>query len=519
MVFSSLSFLILFLPSVIVLYYVCPKKYRSLRNAWLFLASLIFYGCGEPRFFPVFLCGILWNYLFGLLIGKCRQNAGSSSGGGVCQMDPKSPDPHPDSSPGGGAGSISQSRCGKIFLILCLAGDLGLLALFKYANFFFANIRLLTGAAFSFPEILLPIGISFFTFQEISYIADVYRGSPAQKNPVFLGLYIAFFPQLIAGPILRYNDFAPQLLNRNESVACFTDGFYRFAAGLCKKVLIANQLGQMVDYLLDSGGLDTRCAPLLLLAVLGFGLQLYLDFSGYSDMAIGLGMMFGFRIPENFRRPYTACSAADFWRKWHISLSGWFRDYVYIPLGGSRKGKGKTIRNLMIVWFLTGLWHGACWPCVLWGLLWGIWLIFEKYLICLPNRSRPFRTVYRILTVIAAMALFSCLRLTDLSSLSSVWRGIFSPARWGAAAGQLPALKLWLHDMWIYLAAALIVSLAPVRQAEKPQTPVSADSRISPASPLNLRQLASSVLLLLGMLLSISFIAGSAYNPFLYFQF
>ena len=270
MVFSSLSFLILFLPSVIVLYYVCPKKYRSLRNAWLFLASLIFYGFGEPRFCPVFVCGILWNYLFGLLIGKCREETGSSARKKIC-------------------------------LYLCLAGDLGLLAVFKYANFFFSNVRLLTGAALPFPEIALPIGISFFTFQEISYIADVYRGSPAQKNPLFLGLYIAFFPQLIAGPIVRYKDFAPQLLKRKESVACFTDGFYRFAAGLCKKVLIANQLGQMVDYLLYSSGLDTRCAPLLLLAVLGFALQLYLDFSGYSDMAIGLGLMFGFRIPENFR--------------------------------------------------------------------------------------------------------------------------------------------------------------------------------------------------------------------------
>lgn len=479
MVFSSLSFLILFLPSVIVLYYVCPKKYRSLRNAWLFLASLIFYGFGEPRFCLAFVCGILWNYLFGLLIGKCREETGRSARKKIC-------------------------------LSLCLAGDLGLLAVFKYANFFFSNVRLLTGAALPFPEIALPIGISFFTFQEISYIADVYRGSPAQKNPLFLGLYIAFFPQLIAGPIVRYKDFAPQLLKRKESVACFTDGFYRFAAGLCKKVLIANQLGQMVDYLLDSSGLDTRCAPLLLLAVLGFALQLYLDFSGYSDMAIGLGLMFGFRIPENFRLPYTASSASDFWRRWHISLSGWFRDYVYIPLGGSRNGKGRTIRNLLIVWFLTGLWHGACWPCVLWGLLWGIWLICEKYLIRLPDRSRPFRAVYHFLTIPAAMALFSCLRLTDFSILSAVWSGIFSPARWQAAAGQLPALKLWLHDMWIYLAAALIVSLVPVRQTEKLQSSVFS---------MDARKLISSIILLLGMLLSISFIAGSAYNPFLYFQF
>ena len=503
MVFSSLTFLILFLPSVLFLYYVCPKKFRSLRNAWLFLASLIFYGFGEPRFCPVFLCGILWNYLFGLLIGKCRQNAEHSEdhGSGSIQS--------------GRTGLFSHMRnhshaCGKICLVLCLAGDLGLLAVFKYANFFFSNIRLLTGAALPFPEIVPPIGISFFTFLEISYIADVYRGSHAQKNPVFLGLYIAFFPQLIAGPILRYNDFAPQLLDRKESVTCFTDGFYRFAAGLCKKVLIANQLGQMVDYLLGSSGLDTRCAPLLLLAVLGFALQLYLDFSGYSDMAIGLGLMFGFRIPENFRLPYTASSATDFWRRWHISLSGWFRDYVYIPLGGSRKGKRKAIRNLLIVWFLTGLWHGACWPCILWGLLWGIWLICEKYLIRLSDRARPFRIVYRFLTIPAAMALFSCLRLTDFSSLSAVWTGIFSPTRWLAASGQLPALKLWIHDMWFYLAAALLVSLVPAGQTRKQQSPVSS---------IGVRQLVSPVFLLLGMLLSISFIAGSAYNPFLYFQF
>ena len=537
MVFSSLSFLLFFLPAVVAIYYICPRRVPGLRNGWLFLASLVFYGCGDLRFLPVFLGGIIWNYVFGLLIGRCRKPQTQPQTG-------EKPEPQAQLQAGGNtqsqarpqAGANSQSKTcpqadadsqsqtrpqaganpellRKVLLILCLAGDLGLLAVFKYATFILSNVQHFSGFPAQIPEIILPIGISFFTFQEISYIADVYRGAKAQRNPLYVGLYIAFFPQLIAGPILRYNDFAPQITNRKETVADFTDGFYRFSAGLCKKVLIANQLGQMTKYLLDKDGLDERCAPLLVLPVLGFGLQLYMDFSGYSDMAIGLGRMFGFRIPENFRDPYTADSATDFWRRWHISLSGWFRDYVYIPLGGSRRGTLRTILNLMTVWFLTGLWHGACWPCVLWGMIWGTWLICEKYLIRPSQRSRFFRCVYRVLTIVAAMSLFSCLYLTDLAWLTNVWRGIFSPARWAMTGSQIPALRLWLHDTGPYLAAALILSLALPRKCLEIMTGRSA-RRQQPALLL-----ISTLLLLLCMVLSISFLAGSAYNPFLYFQF
>ena len=512
MVFSSLSFLLFFLPAVVAIYYICPRRVPGLRNAWLFLASLVFYGCGDLRFLPVFLGGIIWNYVFGLLIGRCRKPQTQPQTGAA-------PEPQAQLQAGGNTQSQARPQAGtnpellrKVLLILCLAGDLGLLAVFKYATFILTNVQHFSGFPAQIPEIILPIGISFFTFQEISYIADVYRGAKAQRNPLYVGLYIAFFPQLIAGPILRYNDFAPQITNRKETVAGFTDGFYRFAAGLCKKVLIANQLGQMTKYLLDKDGLDERCAPLLVLPVLGFGLQLYMDFSGYSDMAIGLGRMFGFRIPENFRAPYTADSATDFWRRWHISLSGWFRDYVYIPLGGSRRGTLRTILNLMTVWFLTGLWHGACWPCVLWGMIWGTWLICEKYLIRPSQRSRFFRCVYRVLTIVAAMSLFSCLYLTDLAWLTNVWRRIFSPAHWAMTAGQIPALKLWLHDTGPYLAAALILSLALPRRCMEIIT--GHFKRLQPAL-----QLICTLLLLLGMVLSISFLAGSAYNPFLYFQF
>ena len=470
MVFSSLSFLFFFLPPVILIYYLLPRKCR---NYWLFAASVVFYACGDLRFLPVFLIGILWNYLFGLWIGRGRGKKG--------------------------------------ILVLCLIGDLGILGFYKYAVFLAESFQGLTGISFNIPEILLPIGISFFTFQEISYVVDVYRGVPAQKNPFYLGMYIAFFPQLIAGPILRYSQFAPQMTERKETLAGFTEGFYRFAAGMCKKVLFANMIGVMADRLLAGEGIDERCAPLILMGVFGFALQLYLDFSGYSDMAIGLGRMFGFSIPENFKDPYCAVSATDFWRRWHISLSGWFRDYVYIPLGGSRAGTAVTIRNLFVVWFLTGMWHGAAWPCILWGVLWGVWLVLEKFVFRPKERPAVFGRVYRIFTVLAAMCLFSCLKLDSFSLLSAVWGRIFTPAAWAAASGQLLMIRLWLHEEWVFiLAAVLLSSPLPARiRGWMEKTPEKA-ALLRPAGRL---------ILLAGAGVCVSVIVGNGYNPFLYFQF
>ena len=463
MVFSSLSFLIVFLPVTAGVYYLCPKRFR---NLWLFLSSIVFYGYGEPRFLPVFLFSIVWNHVFGLLIEKQKQ---------------------PDRK--------------RLVLLICLLGDIGTLAVFKYTDFACGLLGLAK------PGIPLPIGISFFTFQEISYAVDIYRGTPAQKDPVCTGLYIAFFPQLIAGPILRYDNMRVQIGSRKETAYAFSEGFFRFCRGLCRKVLLANRLGLMSDHLLSGQGLVQNSAPALLVGVFAFGIQLYLDFSGYSDMAIGLGQTFGFRIPENFRDPYLAENASDFWRRWHISLSGWFRDYVYIPLGGSRRGHVRTIMNLLIVWFLTGLWHGADIPCVLWGLLWGVWIIAERFLIRPAERGSVLRTFYRCLTFVLAVFLFVLLKVNTFSELCLLWGRIFSLSGWTDL--QMPVLKLWLHDEWFWILMALAVSFGLFRRL------YDALYRRNAA----FAELIRTGILLGGFVLSVSFIAGSSYNPFLYFQF
>ncbi len=472
MVFSSLTFLLLFLPAVTLLCFLCPGKWR---NAFLFAASIVFYAAGQPDFLPLFLAGILWNYLLALGIGK-----------------------------------YAGTRIGKWLLLLCIAGDLLLLGWFKYAHFLLTSLSSVRSAGTSVPEITLPLGISFFTFQEISYAVDVYRGAKPEKNPLRTGLYIAFFPQLIAGPIVRYRDFAPQLDQRKMTPEDLGEGFFRFLSGLCKKVLLANHLGSMTDSLLAEDLLSSQPAPLLLLAVFGFALQLYLDFSAYSDMAIGLGRMFGFRLPENFRDPYLAESAAGFWHRWHISLSEWFRDYVYIPMGGGRGSSLSVIRNLLTIWILTGIWHGAGFSCLLWGLIWGILLCAERFLVRPENRSSLFQGIWRVLIVTAAMLLFLFLRLPEPGRVFFVYRQILSPAAWQMPF--LPSLTLWLQTEWFWLLGAVFVSFRILR---KPIGRIRArHPRISAALPL-----LASVLLLLGALLSVSYITAGAYNPFLYFQF
>ena len=338
MLFSSITFLYFFIPAVILIYFIAPKK---LKNSVLLLSSLFFYAWGERKLVLLFAFSIFLGWLLGLLIEKYRG---------------KGPD--------------------KIFLWLSVIINLGLLGYFKYADFFISGINSAFGISLPFLKIALPIGISFYTFQILSYTIDVYRGDvSAQRNIIDFGAYVSLFPQLIAGPIVRYSDIADQLKTRSQSVELASEGIQRFLLGLGKKVFIANSLGELTAAFRSST--DPSVLYYWIYAI-AFMLQIYFDFSGYSDMAIGLGKIFGFRFPENFNYPYISKSITEFWRRWHISLGSWFRDYVYIPLGGNRSGKAKQLFNIFVVWMLTGLWHGAAWNFVLWGILYAMLLTIEK---------------------------------------------------------------------------------------------------------------------------------------------
>ena len=328
MLFSSVPFLFHFLPAALLIYFAAP---RQLKNAVLLLASLFFYAWGEPKYMLLMLVSIVQGYGFGLLIEKHRGQKAS-----------------------------------KVFLTLSILVSLGLLGYFKYADFFLSSVNAVTGLSLPLLKLSLPIGISFYTFQVLSYVIDVYRGeTAAQRNFIDLATYVSLFPQLIAGPIVRYSDVAAELKSRTHSVSAAAEGVRRFTVGFAKKILLANQFGALA-----SAYKSTQDASVLFvwLYALAFLLQVYFDFSGYSDMAIGLGRMLGFQFPENFNYPYISASITEFWRRWHMSLGSWFRDYLYIPLGGSRKGKARQLLNILIVWLATGLWHGAAWTFVLWGL-------------------------------------------------------------------------------------------------------------------------------------------------------
>jgi len=337
MVFSSITFLYYFLPILLLVYFLMPSKFK---NLVLFIFSLLFYFYGEPTYIWILLLSILINYIGGLIIGKS-----------------------------------DSKKIKKICLILTILFDVGLLFYFKYTDFFISNINNIFGSGFSLMNVVMPIGISFFTFQTMSYVIDVYMGNVKYtKNILDFGTYVALFPQLVAGPIVRYIDVDNELKKRDHSFEKFSLGIERFVIGLGKKVLLANVLGEACKYL---GGIESATVLSSWLISIFFTLQIYFDFSGYSDMAIGLGYMFGFKFLENFNYPYIAKSITDFWRRWHISLSSWLRDYVYIPLGGNRCSKIKWIRNIFVVWFLTGFWHGADWNFITWGLYFAVLLLVE----------------------------------------------------------------------------------------------------------------------------------------------
>ncbi|MDA3845339.1 MAG: MBOAT family protein [Vallitaleaceae bacterium] len=391
MVFSSYSFLFLFLPITLALYYLMPK--RNLKNLVLFGCSLVFYSWGEPVYIVLMLVSILNDYSMSRLIDINHK----------------------------------KKRMGraKLFLIISFAVNLGLLGFFKYYGFAVENINQVFNLKLIAHQLPLPIGISFYTFQTMSYTIDVYRGkTKVQKNLLTLSTYVALFPQLIAGPIVRYIDIEHELEHRTESLQLFSQGTRRFILGLAKKVLIANPMGFLADSIYG-GQISEHSSLILWLAALGFTLQIYFDFSGYSDMAIGLGKMFGFNFLENFNYPYISKSITDFWRRWHISLTTWFRDYLYIPLGGNRVSRLKWLRNILIVWFVTGLWHGASWNYIIWGLYYFVILLFEKFLIggLLKKMPKIFAHIYTLFIVVIGWVIF---RIEDFAVLKEVLYRMFS---------------------------------------------------------------------------------------------
>jgi len=470
MVFSSLLFLFRFLPIVLAVYYIVPKKCR---NFVLFVSSLFFYAWGEPVYVVLILFSSLTDYLAGRAVAYYKNK-------------------------GKGIGAKAAVVCSVVI-------NLSLLGFFKYADFFVESLGFLTGAELAGPGLPLPIGISFYTFQTMSYTIDVYRNdAKVQKNFIAFGAYVALFPQLIAGPIIRYKTVAEQLNARKETVDLFCRGIVRFAAGLGKKVLIANQLGMLWEEIaaMDASRLTTASAWL---GVLAFTLEIYFDFSGYSDMAIGLGSMFGFSFPENFNYPYESKSITEFWRRWHISLGTWFREYVYIPLGGNRKGVRRQMINIAIVWLLTGLWHGAYWNFVLWGVYYGILLVMEKLVMRLSVKLPAI--IGHIYTMIAVMLGWSLFSWQDMADSTAFMRTMFLQA--GSGMFDEHTLYLLFSNLLLLIVAAAGSSSLLKR--------IIAD-RGFPEGTVR-RGIADILFVVFVMTTCIAMLVNSSYNPFLYFRF
>lgn len=413
MLFSSEVFLFVFLPAVLLGYYILKPLGKPLQNIFLLIASLIFYAWGEPRFVIIMITSIVANYIFGLLVGRFKDKKGIK----------------------------------RLFLILSIIYNVSILFVFKYLVFSVTNINSIFSLHLPVPNIVLPIGISFFTFQSMSYVFDVYKGTEeSQKNIIDLSLYIALFPQLIAGPIVRYNTVAYQIRHRQESVSMFSEGVPRFILGLFKKVMLANTLALVSDkaFSLPAGELSL---PFAWLGALCYTLMIFYDFSGYSDMAIGLGKMFGFEFEENFNYPYISKSVSEFWRRWHMSLGTWFRDYIYFPMGGSRvKTKKRLVLNLFTVWFLTGVWHGANWTFVLWGLFYFVFLTLEKlYQDKFQKIPAAVQYIYTMLCVIFGWVLF---RADNVGAALSYMKAMIIPS---GIDGSLALLHLKEHGLAIFL--------------------------------------------------------------------
>lgn len=464
MVFSSLVFLFAYLPFTLLAYYLVPRQGR---NIFLFIINLVFYGWGEPKLVLLMIINIFINYLGGYLVDKYK-------------MD---------------------KRKKKLFLILTCVLDIGTLAVFKYTGMLTETLNLLPFLNIPTLEISLPIGISFYTFQTMSYVIDVYRDdAPVSKNFINFGTYVALFPQLIAGPIVRYKDVAYQLTHRRETLDQFTHGVKLFMIGLGKKVLVANQMGNLTEAMFANASPNGVVGSWV--GIIAYTFQIYFDFSGYSDMACGLGNMLGFEFLKNFNYPYIAKSITDFWRRWHISLSTWFKEYVYIPLGGNRKGVKRQVINLLVVWGLTGLWHGASWNFMLWGLYYGILLIIEKFVLkrFLDKLPSVFQHVYTLFIVAIGWALFY---FTDMSQLGTFLVSLFN---FGDGLCSSQALNLIIS----YLPVLIVAAVASTPLGAKVYT------KFSESKFLWIPETLFCVVILA---VSTASLVDQSYNPFLYFRF
>ena len=471
MVFSSLVFICIFLPVVLILHTAIP--HRKVQNGLLLAASLLFYAYGEPVYVFLMLASALLNYCFALLIHHNRS---------------------------------------KVWLVLAVIVNLGILGVFKYTGFLLSNINAAFGLSLPVPQIALPIGISFFTFQALSYVIDVYRNDVAvQKSYGKLLLYISFFPQLIAGPIVRYKDIALEIDDRSASPRQIAFGLRRFIVGLGKKVLIANAMGAAADYIFNHGATNLNMLGAWIGAV-AYLMQIYYDFSAYSDMAIGLGKMFGFHFKENFNHPYIADTVQNFWRRWHISLSSFFRDYVYIPLGGNRKGKFRTVLNRIIVFFLTGLWHGANWTFIAWGLFHGFFLLLEEFIPLIKKLPKLLRRIYTLLTVTLGFVLFRADSIQEaLIFISRMFSGTdFSAASMSFTVQALTPYFIFMLLMAIFCCGPFDKLAERVRMLEDKETLTQKETLV---------QTISFVLCCLLLVWCIIRLAGGSYNPFIYFRF
>lgn len=467
MVFSSTTFLFLFLPAVLILYYNPIIKNLAFRNAVLIASSIFFYAWGEPFFVFLMLVSIMLNWLFGLGVAKFKDN------------------------------NIPKA---KLFVALSVVMNLGMMFVFKYLTFTLENINALFSSNLDTLDIALPIGISFFTFQAMSYVIDVYRGNGAvQKNPFNVALYISFFPQLIAGPIVRYQTIAEQINSRKENFTDFSDGVYRFMLGFCKKVLIANNVASVADEIFGKTEMSVATAWI---GAIAYTLQIFFDFAGYSEMAIGLGKMFGFHFLENFNYPYISKSVSEFWRRWHMSLGTWFRDYVYFPLGGSRvKTKSRLIFNLFVVWLLTGVWHGANWTFVVWGLLYFVLLAFEK-LTKFPAKLKFFSHIYTMFFVIIGWVLF---RAESISAALDYLKTMFFVS--GTELFDEKAL-FFLDNYKFYLIAGILACF-----------PIMPKIKEKIKTGRKLYETISVIALFITFIISLTFTIKGSYNPFIYFNF
>lgn len=460
MLFSSSLFLYYFLPIVFLFYFVILPNNIKIRNYFLLLASLLFYAWGEPIFVFLMIISCFMNWAFGLAID-------------------------------------SRKRI-KLTLALMILFNLSIIFIFKYLNFTIVTLNEIFHTNFQSPNIIPPIGISFFTFQAISYVVDIYNGKGvAQKNPLNVALYISLFPQLVAGPIVRYETIAKEIKNRNILLNDFTYGVERFIIGLSKKILLANNMGIIADHIF-SVEWEYLNLPLAWLGAIAYTFQIYFDFSGYSDMAIGLGRIFGFHFLENFNYPYISKSISEFWRRWHISLGSWFRDYVYIPLGGSRATKKRVYLNLFIVWLLTGLWHGASWNYIFWGLFFFLLISFEKLISLEKRKISSINYIYTYIFIIIGFIIF---RTTSLANTWTYISAMFTLRD----INPCPLFNAYICEYWLWLIISLLFSF--------PYIPRLYIKHIYPIKIIH------SIFLFILLFLSAMYLAKGSYNPFIYFNF